>query len=360
MSRHPYQDIPAASHWRRGVAAVAPEQLDPVGPLKFTLRRDDRVATAGSCFAQHIARHLRRGGFNYHVTERGHPIASPDLQEQFNYGVFSARYGNVYSSRQLNQLFDRAYGHFSPQESAWQDADGHWVDPFRPTVEPGGFASREELLADRAQHLQAVRQLFETLDHFVFTLGLTECWHARSDGAVFPVCPGVAGGRFDAQAYALRNLTVAEVVADLESFRAKLKGVNPAARMILTVSPVPLMATMEPRHVLVSTAASKAILRAAADQLDRGFDDIAYFPSYEIITSAASRGRYFDADLRSVTEAGVQHVMRLFLAHAADPQPMPAIPAPDADADADADAAASGHARDSDAVVRTLCDEDLL
>ena len=36
------------------------------------------------------------------------------------------------------------------------------------------------------------------------------------------------------------------------------------------------------------------------------------FPSYEIITSNASRGQYFDQDLRSVLEFGVNHVMRCF------------------------------------------------
>jgi hypothetical protein len=43
---------------------------------------------------------------------------------------------------------------------------------------------------------------------------------------------------------------------------------------------------------------------------------MAYFPSFEIITGSYTRGRYFAEDLRSVTEEGVQHVMRLFLNHA--------------------------------------------
>jgi hypothetical protein len=59
-------------------------------------------------------------------------------------------------------------------------------------------------------------------------------------------------------------------------------------------------------------------LRTACEELSRQFDWLAYFPSYEIITGAYTRGRYFAEDLRSVTEEGVEHVMRLFLKHATD------------------------------------------
>ena len=88
--------------------------------------------------------------------------------------------------------------------------------------------------------------------------------------------------------------------------------------MILTVSPVPLIATMENRSVLVSTTYSKSVLRVAAEVVAKRYDFVAYFPSYEIITGGFNRGSYFAEDLRSVTEAGVAHVMRLFMRHYAD------------------------------------------
>jgi hypothetical protein len=85
--------------------------------------------------------------------------------------------------------------------------------------------------------------------------------------------------------------------------------------VLLTVSPVPLIATYEDRHVLVSTTYSKSVLRVAADKLCRAFEGVDYFPSYELITGNFSGGRYFEPDLRSVNEMGVDHAMRLFLAH---------------------------------------------
>src|SRR5208337_4041953 len=89
-------------------------------------------------------------------------------------------------------------------------------------------------------------------------------------------------------------------------------------RFILTVSPVPLIATMEDRSVLASTTYSKSVLRVAAEEIAGRYDEVAYFPSYEVITGNYTRSRYFDEGLRDVTEEGVSHVMRLFMKHYAD------------------------------------------
>ena len=320
MTSHPYRSLPAHAFWRRSVADPLPEDVDPVVSVPFSLAQSDRVATAGSCFAQHIARHLQDAGFGYLITETPHPVIPPDLAAVYNYGVFTARYGNIYTTRQLLQLFRRAYGTFVPSEDLWERGDGRWVDPFRPQISPDGYATPDEVLVDRHHHLSCVRRAFEEATIFVFTLGLTECWVSREDGAVFPLCPGVAGGTFDPNRHAFLNLSAGEVTADLVAFVDALRLVNATVRIILTVSPVPLIATAAGRHALVSTTYSKAVLRVAAEEVASARPDVAYFPSYEVITGQHARGKYFADDLRSVTESGVAHVMRLFLHHFAGAQ----------------------------------------
>ncbi len=285
MAAHPYKTLPSHCFWRQSVVDPAFGEVDPVVRAKFTISRSDRIATAGSCFAQHIARHLSASGFRYLVTETPHPVLAGCDVAQYGYGLFTARYGNVYTSRQLVQLLKRAYGRFYPDEDVWPRDDGRLIDPFRPQIQPNGFASAGEYRADRAQHFAAVRRAIETLDVFVFTLGLTETWVARSDGAAYPLCPGVAGGMFDPARHAFLNLSVAEVVADLDIAMDFIRSMNPTARVILTVSPVPLVATAEDRSVLVSTTYSKAVLRVAAEQVSAARPYVAYFPSYEGICS---------------------------------------------------------------------------
>jgi hypothetical protein len=60
-----------------------------------------------------------------------------------------------------------------------------------------------------------------------------------------------------------------------------------------------------------------------------------YFPSYEIITHPAYRGRFFAPNLRSVLPEGVDHVMTQFFRDqaaafggAAVPPPLPVTPPP--------------------------------
>ncbi|MEO6988247.1 MAG: GSCFA domain-containing protein [Aquihabitans sp.] len=326
MADHPYRGIPDHQFWNRAVTWAPPGALDPVVHTKFQVTEADQVGTMGSCFAQHLARHLSRSGIDYFVPETAPESMTPDEADRHHYGVFSARYGNVYTVAQAVQLFERAYGTFVPDEGPWQRGDVV-VDPFRPIVEPGGFADEAALLADRERHLAAVRSVFEDSDVIVFTLGLTEAWRSRSDGAVFATAPGVNGGSWDPELYEFVNYGIDEVRADLRRYCELAQSVNPDVRILLTVSPVPLIATYEDRHVLVSTTWSKSVLRVAAEDAMQRYDFVDYFPSYELISSASAPRNYFAPDLREVEEIGVSHVMRTFTHHYLEGRPWSAAPA---------------------------------
>lgn len=314
MSQSPYSKLPDHQFWRRAVAGVEPFRFDPVVATRFTIDRNERVATSGSCFAQHIANRLSKIGFNYLVTEAGGELPV-DERKRLNYGVFSARFGNVYTTRQLLQLFEECFDGRKPAEAVWRRADGRFVDALRPQIHPDGYGSEEEVREERVRHLRQVRRMFEDCDIFVFTLGLTETWRSRVDGTVFPVAPGVSGGEYDPEKHEFINLDVLQVMADLETFLQRLKALNPSVKVVLTVSPVPLIATYEPRNVLVATTYSKAVLRVAAETAYRAHDWVEYFPSYEIITGNYNNSAYYEADYRGINPIGVDHAMRCFLAH---------------------------------------------
>jgi hypothetical protein len=314
-STNPYSEKSKRAFWRHAVASVAPFMLDPMDAAPFQISYETKVATAGSCFAQHISRKLRASGYTYYVVENASVGADANEAAARNFGTFSARYGNIYTARQLLQLFDRAFGTFEPLEQVWQRDDGRYVDPLRPQVEPAGFSMADDVLEETENHLGAVRHMFETLDVFVFTLGLTEGWRVKTDQTILPLAPGVAGGNWDLTRYEFINFEVEDITNDMIAFVDRLRSVNAGARIILTVSPVPLIATYEDRHVLVSNTYSKSVLRVAADKIARARSNVTYFPSFEIITSNATSHRYFDEDMRSVNELGVGHVMRVFFKH---------------------------------------------
>lgn len=319
---NPYAGLPAHCFWSRSHRGREISEIDPVVSGAFRLKPEMRIATAGSCFAQHIARHLQARGYNYFVTEQAHPLISDEVARRYGYGVFSARYGNLYTARQLLQLAQRAHGRFSPLEDVWEAADGRLIDPFRPNIQPGGFCSLSEFRAARETHFAAVRRMMAEADVFVFTFGLTEGWRARADGAVFPLAPGVAGGSFDPEKHEFVNFSVTETIADFTEFASMMRAVNPGVKILMTVSPVPLIATARAgESVIAATAYSKAVLRVACEELRNSLSDCHYFPSYEIITGNYTRGTYYGPDLREVETAGVEHVMGLFMRHYTDTAP---------------------------------------
>ena len=326
---NPYDDLPDHQFWRRSISRIETHRVDPVVAPRFRLAPTDRIATAGSCFAQHIARKLVEVGHGFHVTEPGEHLATTE-RHQHGYGVYSARFGNVYTTAQLRQLFDEALGLRTPADTALERPDGRLVDPWRQQVEPDGFSTHDELLYDRRLHLAAVRRMMSEADVFIYTLGLTEAWRSKVDGSVYSAAPGVVAGSFDPAQHEFVNFDVDAVRADLFAALETLRKVNPAVRVILTVSPVPLVATYEPRSVLVASTYSKAVLRVVADGAIRRFDWVDYFPSYEIITGSFAGGLYYEDDYREVNRLGVSHAMRCFVANYIDepvaPRAAPLLP----------------------------------
>lgn len=307
----PYRGAPSKTFWKRSVTGRTVETLEELHQPKFEVTQQTGVATAGSCFAQHIARHMRRRGFHVIDTEPAPPHMRAATAGRFGYGVYSARMANIYYVRQLLQLAREAFEGFCPSDIAWLGPGGRWWDSQRPGVEPEGLPSPELVTRHRQRHLQRVREMFRTAEVMVFTLGLTEGWE-HIDGTVYPTAPGTIAGSFDPSIHRFHNFSVTEVVDDFHAFRQLVKQENPGLRFLLTVSPVPLAATATRHHVLPATVYSKSVLRTAAGELSAACEDIDYFPSYELVTSTFAGNSAFDESGRGVRTEAVNVVMDHF------------------------------------------------
>lgn len=306
---HPYLNFPNYTKWKNAISNTPIGAIDPSQGIKtFTLDKNADIATMGSCFAQHLSGNLEKYGYKLLIAERQR---NAELKLDNGIGLFSARYGNVYTLRQANQLFDRAFGQFVKGE-IWTNQNGKFLDSFRPSAVPEGFASLEELEAEKEVHLQDVRYVFENADIFVLTLGLTEGWWNQNTRQVFPIVPGVIGGSFIAEKHKSFNTKILDTIDELDSFVTKLQSINPNIKIILTVSPVPLASTHSSSHVLTANCNSKSILRVAAQEISEKNSQVYYFPSYEIINQLAQISGYYESNLRDVKPMGVDHVMRIF------------------------------------------------
>lgn len=311
MAAHPYKGLPDRAFWKKALASRHYEDMTELWE-PIPMNGDEKIATAGSCFAQHIGRHVSRRGQGNYLDLEPAPLALPESEHgRFGYGIYSCRYGNIYTSRQLLQVTQEALGERQQSTHVWE-RDGRFYDAIRPSVDPVGHESPDLIRDLRTAHLGKIRQMVEQLDVMIFTLGLTEAWLSTDDGTAFPNAPGVVAGSMDGNPATFHNLSAFESLEDMKQFWTLIKSVNSKARMILTVSPVPLIATASGNHVLAATMYSKSALRVVAQEMTNQYDDVFYFPSYEIINSAQGRGYYFDPDMRSVNDRGVSYVMSHF------------------------------------------------
>lgn len=294
----------------------------------FRISPKTRIATYGSCFAQHFSKALVARGHTWLDAEPAPAGVAEDAARHFNYGVFSSRTGNIYTTSLLRQWVEWATGKSVPPMIHWEK-DGRIYDPFRPSIEPDGFGSVDEMIRSRNTCIASFRDSIMQCNLLVFTLGLTESWW-DTDGFEYPMCPGTHAGTFDADRHVFRNQDYGFIRENLVRAitlirQAREKG----PRILLTVSPVPLTATNSGNHVLVATMDSKSILRAVAGNVAASVKGISYFPSYEIINSPVFRGMFFEPNLRSVNSHGVGHVMSCFFAgldkdRAGTPETVPA------------------------------------
>ncbi|MEP5728261.1 MAG: GSCFA domain-containing protein [Sulfitobacter sp.] len=310
---HPYTDLPADAFWRTAVAEPLSGEVSGLWSPKWPVTRADKIATAGSCFAQHIGRALSARDYAWTDFEPAPPFLRGSQAAKFNYGVFSFRTGNIYTPRMLNQWLDLALdGHVGPEP--FLTSDGRFVDPMRPMIEPDGFATELEFYTARQATAAAIAQAVKEADIFVFTLGLTECWRDAQTQVEYAACPGTLGGRFEAGRHVFHNMRFAEVLEETTRAISRMRTINWKLRVLLTVSPVPLTATATGQHVLTATTQSKSILRAVASELTMTLPEVDYFPSYELVTSPAFEGRAFADNKRSVRPEAVDEIMARFFA----------------------------------------------
>ena len=324
--QHPYQLLPSEAFWRSGVTEETPFTINQIWKPKFEINKFKKIATAGSCFAQHITNKLKKYQYNVLDLEPAPPGLPMDLHGKYGYSMYSARYGNIYSARQLNQLAKECHGSHQPKGYIWRK-NKKFYDGLRPAVEPEGLENKQQVIEHRQFHINQVRKMFESLDIFIFTLGLTESWVHRRSGTVFPIAPGTQIGNFNKGKHKFYNANFKQIIDDMRQFLSitnEIRGGKPF-KMLLTVSPVPLTATASGKHILVATMQSKALLRSAAAELCEDNPNIDYFPSFEIVNNPRLHSLSFTDNLRTIRPEIVDTVMRHFFTATGASQETPKI-----------------------------------
>jgi hypothetical protein len=278
-------------------------QLDP----KFKLRRDDKFYAIGSCFARGLESSL--AGHNMVVESAAPEFAKlqPANKERSGLG-FTNKYNTYSILNELHWALD-ADAEF-PRESIVQLTNTTWYDPHTtPTLD---FVGLEETLERRAL-IQTVTKRIKACRAVILTLGLAEVWRdVQAD--VFVNCTPIPSlFKTQPNRYEFHLTNFAENLANLEEIHSLLfRYGHPDFRIVVTVSPVPLMNTFSTMDIVVANTWAKSLLRAVAQEWAAAHANVDYFPSYEIVQNS-DRIAAWEPDLRHVKGAGALHIMELFV-----------------------------------------------
>lgn len=245
---------------------------------KGELNYGQSMLSIGSCFAEEIGTRLKDAGFNISVNPFGiifNPVSILQL-------VQNTLDGNVRD----DLLFSRD------------------MKAFHYGYHSRIFAPSEDELKEKIESIQYTvqRKLLEG-DVLVLTFGTAWVYRLNEANAVVANCHKMPAQLFTKELIDLEKLKVFS-----KELFTKLFESNPKLKVVLTVSPV--------RHTkdgVRENNISKGLLHLYSQYLEQQFDQIAYFPAYELVMDELRDYRFYKEDLVHPSKQAVNYVFDKFV-----------------------------------------------
>ena len=162
-------------------------------------------------------------------------------------------------------------------------------------------------------------QVIKDSDVFILTLGVAAAFFDRATGDFVLPRPSALNSRALAEKYLFRTTSVGENVDNVLYLIKFIRSVSPRTKIVVTVSPVPLLASFEFESAVQADCLSKSTMRLVAHEVvnNSNISNIFYWPSFEAFRWAGSNaGDYFAADDGAawhVSEEKVAGTIRAFV-----------------------------------------------
>lgn len=277
----------------------------------FKISRNDKIFTIGSCFARNIERALSQLGLNL--------LSSIVDGHQGGDNI-----ANKYTSRSILNDLRMVLSDTEPspedfKRTIYLNEKGEG----RNLAFGGGGSAKLQPLADL---IDSSRSFYQTLskiteaDLVIITLGLIETWYDTNTSTYLNIPPSIGEIKAEPDRFALHVLSYDDIREDLtEIFTLINSRCKPGVRILCTVSPVPLAMTFRQQDCLQANSYSKAVQRAAVEEVLTQFDNAFYFPSFEMVALAAADIAWTATDYRHVQPSLVDRIMRKVIFSYIDP-----------------------------------------
>lgn len=251
----------------------------PIDPSVKKYAYAQKSIWMGSCFTENLGIYFQNHCFNAVINPFGilyNPIsvANALTQIQRNY---------TYTLRDLQHVNGLYFSY---------DHHGRFSDP-NPDV----------VLANINESIKQTHEMLPNADWLFITLGSAYVFEKIDTETIVANCHKMPGSLFQR-----RLLSLSEIIFPLSDSIASLLEQNPNLNIVFTISPI-----RHWRDGAVNNQRSKALLNVAVHQLVQKFENVSYFPAYEILMDDLRDYRFYDNDMLHPSSVAVDYIRQKFI-----------------------------------------------
>ena len=243
--------------------------------LKQKIGHNDSILSLGSCFADNIASRLAAAKFQI--------TASPS--------------GVLFNPESIASAIERYSRAAAPTAEELREGDEGWYSfDFHSSL---SHSEREVALAQMQQAVEQGAEALAKAKVVIVTFGTAWVYRLKENGCVVANCHKQHQSLFSRE-----MLSIEEIV---ERYAPLMEGVLAGKKVIMTVSPI--------RHLsdgLEANSLSKAILRVAIDKLAERYDNVHYFPSFELLNDDLRDYRFYADDMTHPSAVAIDYIWERF------------------------------------------------
>lgn len=232
----------------------------------------------GSCFAENIGDKFEYFKFKNEINPFG-ILFHPKAIETF---LWMATQGEKYTDTDLFYINEQ-----------WHCFDAH---------SSLSNVDQNVLLSNLNNALTVTREKVKSATHIFITLGTAWVYRLKSLDMVVANCHKIPQREFEKEL-----LSVDEINQCLQNCIHLIKGINPSAEIICTVSPV-----RHSKDGFVENNRSKSHLITSVHQIIHKNKNLSYFPSYEIMMDELRDYRFYDIDMIHPSSLAIHYIWKRF------------------------------------------------
>ena len=246
-----------------------------IPPFRQKINHSEQIFSIGSCFAENIAERLRGAKFNITSSPTGILFNPESIANCID--MLACRHTMTVQELRCS-------------EELWFSYDCH-----------SSFSSldKEDALSKMQQAINQGSAALQDADVVIVTFGTAWVYRLNENNKIVANC--------HKQPQALFNRELLTVEHIVNRWSKLLDSTLSGKHVIFTVSPI--------RHLsdgLEQNSLSKAVLRIAIAELTAKYDNVTYFPSFEIMNDELRDYRFYAEDMTHPSQQAIEYIWQQF------------------------------------------------